>query len=315
MIGTGADVAVAAGLIPADATLARVVTGATWSEGPVWMPESGVVRWSDIPANRILEVDPQVGELRVHRDDVEFANGRTLDLEGRVVQCSHGRRSVERESADGSVETLVDSWDGRRLNSPNDVVVASDGAVWFTDPPYGIVQPHEGHPGRPEYGGNFVFRFDEKTGEIRAVVTDVEEPNGLAFSPDESTLYVADTSCVLRQDGSGNHHIVAYDVAIDGTCGNRRVFAVIEPGVADGFRVDVEGRIWSSSADSVQVFDPSGDLLARIPVPETVGNLCFGGADGRTLFIAASTSIYAIQTLTTDAARRPDASRRTGERP
>lgn len=305
MFGIGADVAAAAGLIPAHATLTRVVTGATWSEGPCWIPEPGVLRWSDIPGNRILEVDPQVGELRVHREDVEFTNGRTLDLDGAVIQCSHGRRAVERESADGQTTTLVESWDGQRFNSPNDVVVASDGSIWFTDPPYGIVQPHEGHPGEREYGGNYVFRFDESTGEVRPVVIGVEEPNGLAFSPDESILYVADTSCALRTDGTGNHHIVAFDVSADGVCTNGRVFAVIEPGVSDGFRVDAQGRIWSSSADSVQIFAPTGVLLARIPVPEVIGNLCFGGADGTTLFIAASTSIYSIETLTT-AAPRPE---------
>ncbi|HTL41039.1 MAG TPA: SMP-30/gluconolactonase/LRE family protein [Pseudolysinimonas sp.] len=303
MIGIGADVAAAAGLVPAGASVTRVTTGATWSEGPCWIPAAGVLRWSDIPGNRILEVDPADGELRVHRTDVEFTNGRTLDLNGDVIQCSHGRRAIERETADGTVHTLVDAWQGHRLNSPNDVVVASDGAIWFTDPPYGIIQPHEGHPGEREYGAHHVFRFDERTGDIRPVVTDIEEPNGLAFSPDESVLYVSDTSRALRTDGTGNHHIVAYDVSADGHCTNRRVFAVVEPGVADGFRVDAEGRVWSSSGDSVQVFAPSGALIARIPVPETVGNLCFGGADGRTLFIAATTSIYAIDTLTTAAAR------------
>jgi len=303
MIGTGADVAVTAGLIPADATLTLVVTGATWSEGPCWLPERSVLRWSDIPGNRILEVDPVVGELVVHRDDVEFTNGRTLDLGGAVIQCSHGRRSIERETPDGVVTTLVESWNGHRLNSPNDVIVASDGAIWFTDPPYGIIQPHEGHPGEREYGAHHVFRFDEATGDIRPVVTDIEEPNGLAFSNDESTLYVSDTSCALRTDGTGNHHIVAFDVAPDWTCSNGRVIAVIEPGVSDGFRVDAEGRIWTSSADAVQIFAPTGDLIARIPVPEAVANLCFGGGDGRTLFIAASTSIYSIETLTTAAPR------------
>ena len=247
--------------------------------------------------------------LRVHREDVEFTNGRTLDLAGEIVQCSHGRRAIERVTSAGSVHTLVEGWNGHRLNSPNDVIVASDGAIWFTDPPYGIVQPHEGHPGVPEYGGNFVFRWDERSGILSPMVTDVEEPNGLAFAPDESVLYVSDTSAALRSDGSGNHHIVAYDVDADWTCRDGRVLTVVEPGVADGFRVDAEGRIWTSSGDSVQVFDPAGALIARIAVPEVVGNLCFGGTTGATLFVAATTSIYAIETLTTAAPRPTEASR------
>ncbi len=295
--------ATAPGLVPDGASLVRVTTGATWSEGPVWLPAEGVLRWSDIPGDRILEVDPSEGVLRVHRDDVEFTNGRTLDLDGTVVQCSHGRRAIERE-IDGVPTTVADRWEGHRLNSPNDVVVASDGAIWFTDPPYGIVQPHEGHPGEREYGGNFVFRVDPRDGTVSAMIRDVEEPNGLAFSPDESVLYVTDTSCALRQDGSGNHHIVAYDVAADLSCSSPRVFAVIEPGAADGIRVDEQGRVWSSSADSVQIFAPDGTPIGRIPVPETVGNLCFGGQDGTTLFIAATTSIYSIETTTRDAAWR-----------
>ena len=298
----------APGLLPAGATLERLTTGATWSEGPVWLPDAGVVRWSDIPGNRILEVDPRDGELRVYRSDVEFTNGRTLDLDGAVVQCSHGRRAIERE-IDGEVTIVADRWEGRRLNSPNDIVVASDGAIWFTDPPYGIIQAHEGHLGTPEYDGNYVFRIDPADGSVAAMILDIEEPNGLAFSPDESVLYVTDTSAALRRDGSGHHHIVAYDVASDLRCSFLRIFAVIEPGLADGIRVDEQGRVWSSSADSVQIFAPDGAPLGRIPVPETVGNLCFGGADGSTLFIAASTSIYAISTTTSDAARHGSARR------
>lgn len=289
-------------LLKPDATLRRIATGATWSEGPVWLADRGVVRWSDIPGNRILEVDPVSESLRMYATDVEFTNGRTLGLAGEVLQCSHGRRAVERD-VEGVVTTLVDSFEGHRLNSPNDLVVASDGAIYFTDPPYGILQPHEGHPGEREYGGNYVFRFEPETGAIRAVITDVEEPNGLAFSPDESTLYVSDTSCALRTDGTGNHHIVAYDVAADGSCHRPRVFVEIEVGVSDGFRVDEAGRIWTSSGDAVLVYSPEAELLLRVPVPETVGNLCFGGPDGTTLFIAASTSIYSIETAVCQAPR------------
>ncbi len=270
-----------------------------WSEGPVWLPGSHSVRWSDIPNNRILEHDARSGDTRVHREDVEFTNGRTLDLDGRVVQCCQGRRSVERE-VDGVVTTIVDRFEGRRLNSPNDVVVASDGAIWFTDPPYGILSNVEGHQADPEYDGCFVFRYDEATGELRPVVTDMVHPNGLAFSPDERVLYVADSGWIV--DKSAPRHIRAYDV-VEGRCENPRVFAEVRPGVPDGFRVDVEGRVWTSSEDSVQVFAPDGTLLERIPVPEKVGNLCFGGADGSDLYIVASTSLYRIRTTTRQAAR------------
>lgn len=286
-------------LVSEDSDLRLLCTAATWSEGPVWMPTRGVLRWSDIPGNRILEADGATGHVTVYLDDAEYPNGRALADDGTVVQCSHGRRAVESDR-NGVITTLVERWNGRRFNSPNDVVVARDGRIWFTDPPYGIIQPHEGHPGVPEYGGNFVFRFDPASGSVDAVVTDIEEPNGLAFSPDESILYVSDTSAALRADGTGNHHIRSYRVE-DERCVDGRVFAVIEPGVSDGFRVDERGNIWTSSADAVQVYAPDGSLLGRIPVPECVGNLCFGGEDGRTLFIAATTSIYTIETLVRDA--------------
>lgn len=281
--------------------LERVATGAAWSEGPVWLPRERVVRWSDVPGDRILEWDAATGETRVHREHVEFTNGRTLDGEGRVVQCSHGRRAIERE-VDGDVEVLVERHGKARLNSPNDVVVASDGAIWFTDPPYGIVQPHEGHPGKREYGGCHVFRFVEATGELSVATTAVQEPNGLAFSPDERILYVSDTSVASRRDGTGEHCIREFSVSEQWQLTPLGVLATIEPGVPDGLRVDVEGRVWTSSADGVQVFGADGAALGRIPVPEVVGNLCFGGEDGHDLFIAASTSLYRIRTATRDAA-------------
>ncbi len=280
-------------------------TGSTWAEGPVWLPGERVVRWSDIPADRILEFrprtgDPAVGETVVHRTGVEFTNGRTLDLDGRVIQCSHGRRSVERE-VDGMPTTLIDRIEGRRLNSPNDVVVRSDGTIWFTDPDYGITQAAEGHPGEHEYGAQHVFRFDEASGDIRPVIVDMEQPNGLAFSPDESVLYVSDTSGVLETDGSGNRWIRAYDVLDGGTCANGRVFADTAPGVPDGLRVDENGCVWASCSSAVVVFSPAGVELARVPVPETVSNLCFGGPDGRDLYLTATTSLYHLRTSVRDA--------------
>ena len=286
-------------LLPPDAALERLYTGTEWGEGPVWLPEAGALRWSDIPNNRIMQYDAGTGRTVVYRTDVEFTNGRTLDLDGAVVQCSHGRRAVERE-AGGPPVVLVDRWQGKRLNSPNDVVVASDGAIWFTDPPYGIISDREGRVAEPEYGGCYVFRFDERSGELTPMVTDMIHPNGLAFAPDERTLYVSDTSWVL--DKSDPRHIRAYDV-IDGACVNGRVFAEIDQGWPDGFRVDEAGRVWSSSGDGVRVFAPDGTLLLHIPVPERIGNLCFGGPDGHDLYIAATSSLYRIKTTVRNATR------------
>ncbi|MEU7873458.1 SMP-30/gluconolactonase/LRE family protein [Dactylosporangium sp. NPDC049140] len=286
-------------LFPPDAVLEHLFTGATWGEGPVWLPALRRLRWSDIPGNRILEYDEASGATHVLRTDAEYPNGRTLDRQGRVVQCSHGRRAIERESDDGP-QTLVDRWARGRFNSPNDVVVARDRTIWFTDPPYGIHESgREGHPGRPEYDGCFVFRFDEASGTVDPVITDMVHPNGLAFSPDESVLYVADTG-YLQVPGAPRG-IRAYDVVDGARCTGGRDLVEVRPGATDGMRVDAEGRIWSSSADSVQVFSSTGERLAAIPVPEKVSNLCFGGGDGRTLYITASTSLYRIRTATTDA--------------
>lgn len=288
------------GLLAAGATLVTRATGATWSEGPVWIPESSSVRWSDIPANRILDYSTTSDAMSVYATDVEFTNGRTLDHDGTVIQCSHGNRRVERDD-NGVVTSIVDSYRGVRLNSPNDVIVSSDGAIWFTDPSYGITVAAEGHPGVKEYGDHYVFRYDRDSGETTAVVIDVEEPNGIAFSPDESILYVSDTSAASHTDGGGNHHIRAYDM-VAGHAKNGRTFAVVPDGVPDGFRVDLDGNVWTSSESGIFVYSKQGKLRGTIPVPEKVGNLCFGGEDGTELFIAASTSLYSIQTRTRDAA-------------
>ncbi|MHA6619706.1 SMP-30/gluconolactonase/LRE family protein [Pseudonocardia sp. DLS-67] len=293
-------------LLEAGPELEKVATGSIWAEGPVWIPAERAVRYSDIPNNRILQFSEPSGELGVYRENAEFTNGRTLDLDGSVIQCSHGRRRVERDR-DGVVESVVDRWGGARLNSPNDVVVKSDGTIWFTDPSYGIMKPTEGHAGELEYGDHYVFRFDPRDGSVVPAVIDVETPNGLAFSPDESLLYVADSgtsppSGERDPDRPGGHSIHVYDVFDGRLCKNGRELVEVSPGVPDGFRVDEHGNVWTSSHDSVQVFDPAGTPLLRIPVPEKIANLCFGGDDGRTVYIAASTSLYRIRTTVRDAA-------------
>ena len=283
-------------LVPDPTALDLIATGSTWAEGPCWIPATRTLRWSDIPGDRIRQWHADTGVVDDHAVDVEFTNGRTLDRDGGVVQCSHGLRRVERDR-DGVVTPVVDSWNGGRLNSPNDVVVARDGSIWFTDPAYGITQPREGHPGEREYGDHWVFRCGPDGEGLRPVAVDLDEPNGLAFDPTERVLYIASSS-------SDEPVIRAYDRS-GVRLKNGRVFARLGPGegAPDGIRVDVHGNVWSSSHRGVVVFDPSGRRLGQIDVPETVANLCFGGDDGTTLFLAATTSVYRIATTTTDAAR------------
>jgi gluconolactonase len=288
------------GLVDPSAVLEVVATGSEWSEGPLWIPSRGCLRWSDIPNDRIREYVRATGVVTDYATCVEFTNGRTLDRDGSVVQCSHGLRRVERDR-DGVVTPIVEEWQNVRLNSPNDVVIAPDGSIWFTDPAYGITEAREGHPGEREYGDHYVFRHDQATGETRPVVIDAEEPNGLAFSPDGSRFYVADSSSVRKPPGTGNSHIRIYDMQGATRCKNGRVFAHIEEGFPDGIAVDVAGNVWSSSEIGVIVFSPAGIELGRVKVPELTGNLCFGGTDGQDLYIAASTSIYLIRTHTVDA--------------
>ena len=287
-------------LARAGESLQRVATGAAWSEGPVWMREDGSVLWSDIPNDRMLRWHPADG-MSVWRDQVAFTNGHTREADGSLLHCSHGQRAIVRTRfagghlSRGIDEIVVDRYQGRRFNSPNDIVVKRDGTIWCTDPPYGIVSDHEGHRAESELQDNYVFRFDPASGALDIVSDFVEEPNGLAFSPDESLLYVSDTSAALRHDGGGHHHIVAFDVKDGRTLMNPRIFAVVAPGLSDGFRVDARGWLYTSSADSVQVYHPDGTRLARIPVPEKVGNLTFGGPERDELYIAASTSLYRIR--------------------
>jgi gluconolactonase len=289
----------ASGLFPAGAALERLCTGARWGEGPVWIDETQALLWSDIPNNRMLCWSESDG-MTVWRDGVEFTNGHTRERDGSILHCSHGQRAIVRtrlRDGLGSTqdEIVVDRFEGKRLNSPNDIIVKSDGTIWFTDPPYGIVSDREGHAAESELGDNYVFRYDPRTRTLAVASDFVEEPNGLAFSPDESVLYVSDTSAALRSDGGGHHHIVAFDVVAGRELTNPRIFAVIEPGLADGFRVDRQGWIFTSSADSVQVYDPDGMRIARIGVPEKVANLTFGGRDGDELYICASSSLYRIR--------------------
>ena len=252
-------------ILPDGAKVERLATGFRFTEGPVWMKEQGgYLLFSDIPANQIRKWTAAHG-VSVFRDGSRNTNGNTRDLEGRLVSCEHTSRTVTRTGRDGKVETLVDSFEGKKLNSPNDVVVRSDGAIYFTDPDYGLPRGQQ-----KEQPGNIVYRFDPKSKAITALVRDFDKPNGLAFSPDEKKLYVAD---------SGMHrHIRVFDVKEDGTLDlPGKVFCKIDTGGPDGIRSDDAGRVWSSAGDGVHVFAPDGKLLGKIPVPEGPANLCFGG--------------------------------------
>ena len=273
--------------------------GAVWSEGPLYQHDGSVI-WSDIPNNRILRW--RNGHVTEWMSPSNFTNGHTYDRQGRIIHCSHGARAILRSELDGSMTTLVDRYNGKRLNSPNDVVVKSDGTIWFSDPPYGILSNHEGYKADSEQAGCFVYRFDPKTKELTAVITDMICPNGLAFSPDESLLYVSDTS-INPYGKEGFHHIRVYDVTGENATVNGRVFRVIEPGCPDGFRLDTDGNIFTSADDAIQVFAPDAAFIGRIPVPEKVSNCCWGGPDRQTLFITASTSLYAIDLNASDVTR------------
>jgi gluconolactonase len=271
-------------IVPPDAKLTKLAGGLRFTEGPVWRAEAGgYLVLSDIPANELKQWTAK-SELTTFRQPSQNANGNTLDRAGRLVTCEHSGRRVSIQEKDGAVRTLVDRFDGRKFNSPNDAVVKSDGTVWFTDPPYGLPKGEA-----KEQDGNYVFRFDPKTETTTVVVNDCNMPNGLCFSPDERKLYVAD---------SGKpRHIRAFEVQPDGTLTGGAVFCQIDKGVPDGIRCDAQGRIFSSAGDGIHIFNPDGKLIGKILVPETPANLCFGGKDGRTLFITAQTSLYSIPLL------------------
>lgn len=271
-----------------NAPVKEIASGYDWVEGPVWFGDLNCLLFSDIPNDRILRWIPGVG-VSVFRQPSNFSNGHTRDRQGRLVTCEHGTRRVTRTEQDGSITVIADRYQGKPLNSPNDVVVASDGAIWFSDPHYGILTQYEGHEAEQELPCN-VYRVDT-SGEIRAVLTDFNCPNGLAFSPDEKRLYVADTGRMFTDDPQ---HIRAFDVGADWRLSGGEVFHAIEPGCADGMRVDTDGNLWSSAGDGVHCIAPDGRLLGKILVPQTVSNLCFGGRGRHQVFITATTSVYMI---------------------
>jgi gluconolactonase len=272
----------------------RLATGCRWSEGPVYFGDGRYLLWSDIPNNRILKWEEETGAVGIYRRPSNFANGHTRDRQGRLVSCEHGGRRVTRTEYDGAITVLIDRFEGKRLNSPNDVVVKSDGTIWFTDPTFGILGNYEGYKSEPEIDAN-VYRLDPATGKATIVAEGVLGPNGLCFSPDEQVLYIVESR------GVPNRKILAFDVQNGGRAiGNRRVLIDAGPGAPDGMRCDVDGNLWcgwgmgTAELDGVMIFAPDGEPIGRIALPERCANLCFGGLKRNRLFMAASQSLYAL---------------------
>jgi len=274
----------------------RLWTGSRWAEGPAWFAAGRYLVWSDIPNNRMMRYVEPSGEVSVFREDSNNSNGNTVDNHGRLVTCEHRSRRVTRTEWDGSIRVLASHWQGKRLNSPNDVVVKSDNSIWFTDPAYGIDSDYEGDRQEQEIEGCHVYRIDPRSGEVERVIDDMIRPNGLAFSPDESTLYVVDTGATHVPNGP--RHIRQFRVGEDGKkVSGGEVFAECMSGLFDGFRVDSEGRIWTSTNEGVHVYASDATLIGKVLIPETVGNVVFGGTKRNRLFIMGTTSLYSLYTF------------------
>ena len=263
----------------------KVYSGMLWGEGPAYIPHLDTLVWSDIPNNRMLKFSN--GEVDEYKNPSNYTNGNTIDNEENVISCSHGGRCLYKTNDNLEVQTLVDSYNGKKLNSPNDLFVKSDGTIWFTDPPYGILSDYEGYIGVQEYGGCYVFSFDPKLNKLKVMISDLDRPNGIAISPDEQKLYVADT-------GENIKHLYVYDL-IDGYPKNRKLVYDFKPFFSDGFRCDKDGNVWTSAGKAIKCFNPQNKLIGQILVPELVSNLEFAGKEGNILYVTATTSLYSME--------------------
>jgi gluconolactonase len=275
------------------AKVERIATGMRWCEGPVWFGDGRYLLWSDIPNNCLMKWEEETGAVSVFRKPSHNSNGNTRDRRGRLITCEHDARRVTRTEYDGAITVIADRYDGKPLNSPNDVVCKSDDSIWFTDPPFGILGHYEGHPAKVELPTN-VYRWDPQSRELTVVAGDIARPNGLAFSPDESKLYIVEAGVSPRV-------IRVYDVVDGARLANGRTLITAEPdGTPDGLRVDVDGNLWigwgmgREGLDGVSVFNPTGTPIGRIDLPERCGNLCFGGRNRNRLFMCGSTSMYSL---------------------
>jgi gluconolactonase len=290
-----------------NAAVERLYTGTRWAEGPVWFGDGRFLLFSDIPNNRILRWLEDTGEVSVFRSPSNYSNGNFRDRQGRLLTCEHDSRRLTRTEYDGTITVLMDGYQGKKLNAPNDLAVHSDGAIWFTDPGYGIMSNYEGHKAPFELPAN-VYRLDPKTRELTVVASDMDKPNGICFSPDEKLLYIVDTGVPKRP--TDPHQIRVYDVVDGVRLKNGRMFVDMSPGNSDGIRCDVDGNVWSAAGwagenyNGVHVFAPDAKLIGKIHLPESCANLCFGGAKKNRLFMAASQSLYALY-VGTEGAQAP----------
>ena len=280
-----------------NAAVERLYTGARWAEGPVWVADGRYLLFSDIPNNRMLRWLEDTGEVSVFRSPSNYSNGNYRDRQGRLVSCEHDSRRVTRTEHDGTLTVLIDNFQSKKLNAPNDLVVHSDGSIWFSDPGYGIMSNYEGHKSPFELPAN-VYRLDPDTHQVTVVAGEMDKPNGLCFSPDEKLLYIVDTG--VPKHPTDPHQIRVYDVVDGVRLKNGRMFVDMSPGNSDGIRCDVDGNVWSAAGwagegyNGVQVFAPDGKLIGKIHLPESCANLCFGGAKKNRLFMAASQSLYSV---------------------
>lgn len=274
------------GRVDGDSVVEVLYSGCRWAEGPAYFPAGRYVVFSDIPNDRMLRWDETTGAVGVFRSPAGYTNGHTVDRQGRLISCEQGNRRVTRTEYDGSVTVLADRYQGKRFNSPNDVVERADGSVWFTDPSYGIETDYEGNQADSEIGACHVYRVDPAGGEVRVVADDFVRPNGLAFSLDEQQLYIVDTR---------RKHMRRFDVAEDGTLTRGAVFAECDAGSFDGVRLDSVGRVWVAAHDGLHCFDPDGTLIGKLRLPETVSNLTFGGPKRNHLYVTATTSLYSLR--------------------
>ena len=291
-------------LVHGNVHVEKLWTGARWAEGPAYFPAGKYLVWSDIPNDRVMRFDETDGSVSVFLHPAMNHNGHTVDREGRLVSCEHRGRCVSRLEHDGSRKVLVSHVEGKKLNSPNDVVVKSDGTVWFSDPTYGIDSEYEGDRHQADLEASHVYRFDPRDGSTTAVTEDFVKPNGLAFSPDERLMYIADTGATHVDDGP--KHIRVFDVSDNQSrLVNGRLFATCDVGLFDGFRCDTSGHVWTSAGDGVHCYHPDGTLLGKIRIPEVVANVCFGGPKRNRMYICATTSLYSVF-VNAHGARWPD---------
>ena len=263
----------------------KVYTGTLWGEGPCYIPHKDMLVWSDNPNNRMMKLIN--GKVSEFRNPSNFCNGNTLDNDENLISCSHGGRCVYKTDDDLNISVIVDQYAGKKLNSPNDVCVKSDGTIWFTDPPYGILSDYEGYLGKQEYGGCFVFKYDPKLKKLDVMTKNLDRPNGIAFSHDEKKIYIADT---------GEHIKCLYVFDIENEkITNQKLVYDFKPFFSDGFRCDKDGNIWTSAGKAIKCFNPDNELIGQILVPELVSNLEFGGREGNILYITATSSLYKIE--------------------